>query len=226
MGARVLVFPELSLTGYEMGLASQLALTMDDQRLRPLRDAATQYNITLVVGAPLRVNTNLHIAALIIGTDGQVGVYTKQHLGTFPQSAGVDGTVPPGEPSVFTKGEHDPLVHLDDHIAAIAVCADANRPNHAAAAAARGADTYLVSSFVIPSEFRDAAENLHARAKQHRMAVAFANYGAPTGQMTSAGQSSFWSEDGELLHRLDRQGTGVLVATEHGGVWRTQVQLC
>ena len=39
---QVLVFPELSLTGYEMELASELAFSDDDPRLSPLRDAAAR----------------------------------------------------------------------------------------------------------------------------------------------------------------------------------------
>ncbi len=110
------------------------------------------------------MNTKLYIAAFIIGADSGMQVYTKHHLGTFPASAGVDGTVPPGEPTVFANGNLNPLLDLDCHCAALAICADANRPSHAAEAAARGAATYLVGSFVIPSEFADATQNLQTRA--------------------------------------------------------------
>jgi predicted amidohydrolase len=39
-GVSVLVFGELSLTGYEPELAAQLAITADDPRLAPLATAA------------------------------------------------------------------------------------------------------------------------------------------------------------------------------------------
>jgi predicted amidohydrolase len=37
-GVKFLLFPELSLTGYEPSLASKLALGADSQLLQPLRD--------------------------------------------------------------------------------------------------------------------------------------------------------------------------------------------
>lgn len=38
-GAEILVFPELSLTGYELNLAAELAFAEDDARLAPLAAA-------------------------------------------------------------------------------------------------------------------------------------------------------------------------------------------
>src|SRR5437868_6398287 len=64
-GAEVVVFPELSLTGYELALAAGLAFSEGDPRLAPLLDVAAAEGITLVVGAPVRVGSTLHIGAFI-----------------------------------------------------------------------------------------------------------------------------------------------------------------
>ncbi len=53
--AQVLVFPELSLTGYELDLVAGLAFAESDSRLGPLLDAAVETEMTLVVGAPVRL---------------------------------------------------------------------------------------------------------------------------------------------------------------------------
>src|SRR5690606_11010103 len=106
---------------------------------------------------------------------------------------------------------------------AVAVCADANRPAHASRAAARGAGTYLASSFVIPSEFDAATANLAGHAKQYGMAVVFSNYGGSSGGLASAGQSGVWTPDGKLLGRLGKRGSGVVVAIEHDSAWRLEV---
>jgi len=53
--ARLLVFPELSLTGYELDLADALAFSERDPRLAPLIELAASCNMTLVVGAPVRI---------------------------------------------------------------------------------------------------------------------------------------------------------------------------
>lgn len=219
-GAHVLVFPELSLTGYEMSCAAELAFALEDERLDILAAAAQRHEMTVVVGAPLRSDDLLHIAAVVLGADGVRSAYTKQHLGAFPESAKVDGLVPPAEASVFSEGTLNPMVDVSGHQAMIAVCADANRPAHAERAAEAGATTYLASTFVIRSEFAQATANLADRAKRHGMAVVFSNYGGRSGGLQSAGRSGIWANDGTLLGSLPAQGSGVLVATEERGTWR------
>ncbi|HSD11130.1 MAG TPA: nitrilase-related carbon-nitrogen hydrolase, partial [Candidatus Binatia bacterium] len=55
--AQVLVFPELSLTGYELDLADDLAFSQSDPRLAPLVEAASSSSMTLIVGAPVRMGS-------------------------------------------------------------------------------------------------------------------------------------------------------------------------
>lgn len=81
-GVQLLVFPELSLTGYERGLAAQLALAPEAAVLQPLRDFAQEVGVTTVVGMPIRLSdaAPVLIGALVLGADGSLGVYSKQHL--------------------------------------------------------------------------------------------------------------------------------------------------
>jgi predicted amidohydrolase len=230
-GARVLVFPELSLTGYELDLAADLAFTESDPRLDPLRALASSQRMTLVVGAPVRVGARLHVGAFLLFPDGSVGLYTKQHLGAFSPELGrdrrvsPDGVVPPAEATVFQAGDRNPLVHLDGHAAAVAVCADVSRPAHPQAAADRGARTYLASVFVTPLELEHEAARIQAYAARHSMAVVMANYGGPSGGLASAGGSAIWSEEGVLLARLEGTGSGFAVAVEGETGWRAKAVL-
>ncbi|HJQ32447.1 MAG TPA: carbon-nitrogen hydrolase family protein [Pyrinomonadaceae bacterium] len=219
-GAQVLVFPEMSLTGYELELACALAFTRDDARLAPLVEAAEDCSLTLVVGAPVGIESRLHIGAFILSPGGAVSLYTKQRMGAFSEAASCDGVVPPPEANFFQPGELNPLVRFGGNTAAVAVCADTGRPSHAEAARARGAEIYLASMFVIPSEFERETANLREYAARHSMVVAFANYGGPSGGLASAGRSAVWSERGELLVQLPRAGAGVAVASECESGWR------
>jgi predicted amidohydrolase len=218
----VIVFPELSLTGYELGLAAELAFETADARLAPLRLAAREGHVSLVVGAPIRLGDGVCNGAFIFLPTGETLVHTKRFLGSFGEEARVDGELPPPEPSVFVPGELAPLVSISGGLAAVAICAEGNRPEHARAAAARGAVTYLAGSFVIPSEYEEATRNLHQRAMDHRMLVAFANFGGPSGGLRSAGGSAIWSPDGRLLGKLATHGAGVLVAIGSSGTWTIQ----
>jgi predicted amidohydrolase len=220
--AGILVFPELSLTGYELDLAERLAFSPDDPRLAPLVDVASACSMTLVVGAPVTLGSKRHLGAFIISPDRTVDVYTKHHLGAFPTSASPDGIVPPPEASVFEPGDRNPLVRLGDGVAAVAVCADIGRPSHPKTAAERGARTYLASMFVIPADFENDSAKLESYAAQHAMAVVLANYGGPSGGLPSAGGSAIWSERGERLVQLEATGSGVAVAIEGPIGWRAR----
>ena len=219
----VLVFPELSLTGYELDLANDLAFSDGDRRLLPLIEMAAACSMILVAGAPVRSGSYLHIGAFIISPDRNVALYTKHHLGAFSRGASRDGDVPPPEASVFHPGSCNPLVELGGgNVAAVAVCADTGRASHPRLAAERGARTYLASMFVIPSDFERETASLRVYAVQHSMAVAFANYGGPSGGLASAGRSAIWSERGELAGQLDRSGAGVAIAIESDGGWHSR----
>lgn len=81
-GVQVLVFPELSLSGYERGLAAQLAIAPDAALLQPLRDLTREVGVTAVVGMPIRLSDDspVLIGALVLAADGSLAVYSKQHL--------------------------------------------------------------------------------------------------------------------------------------------------
>ncbi len=201
-----LVFPELSLTGYELDLAERLALSEKDGRLEPLRSAASDHRMILIVGAPVRLASGLHIGAFIIYPDGSMALYTKHHLG------GDEGRV-------FQPGDRDPLVELTSATAAVAICADTSHASHPENAAARGATVYLAGVLFSPSEFDRVTPRLQGYAAGHSMAVVLANSGGHSSTLESAGGSSIWSGSGELVARLEGLGSGIAIATRMGSRW-------
>ena len=141
-GAQLVLFPELSLTGYEIGLADRLAFSEDDVRLAPLVDVAASRGIIVIAGAPVRIDTRLHIGAFIVSPDRTVRLYTKQRMGAFSEAARCDGIVPPAEATVFEPGDRNPLIGFAGRTAAVAICADVGQPLHPLRAAERGAEAY------------------------------------------------------------------------------------
>lgn len=65
-GVDVLIFPELSLTGYEPDLAQSLAIDVDSNILAELKLKAIRYNMTIMVGAPKLTNSSKPEVALFI----------------------------------------------------------------------------------------------------------------------------------------------------------------
>lgn len=218
-GSQMVIFPELSLTGYEIELADALSFDIADSRLAPLFAAASSHAIRIIVGAPVRIDARLYIGSLVLSPGGVAEVYTKHRLGAFGEDARRDGTVPPAEATVFHPGDRDPVIQLGRHSAALAICADIGRASHPAAAAARGASLYLASMFAIPSEYDGDFARLQRYAKGFSLGVALANFGSPSGGLEAAGRSSIWSPSGDLLVQLDARGSGVATASETADGW-------
>lgn len=218
-GARAIVFPELSLTGYELDLAERLAFEPDDARLVPLRDVAAESGIALVAGAPVRIDGHLHIGAFLMGADGGCDVATKRHLGAFGPDANPGGAVPPAEASVFAPGGLAPLLRAGGVTSAVGICKDATVPGHPAEAARRGADTYLAAVFLPPADVAADVARLAGYAARHGMLVAMANSGGPSGGLPGGGGSGVWAPGGAEIVRLPPHGSGVAVALESRDGW-------
>ena len=218
-GAHVLAFPELSLTGYELDLADRLAFLERDERLAPLADAAASAQMTVIAGAPVRIQSRLHIGAFVLAPDGSIDVYTKHYLGACSPAENPGGPVPMPEATVFQPGSRNPQIRFGRHIAALAVCADTGQPGHAGAAASSGATAYLAGVFSTPGEFDKDAARLKSYAGRHSMLVAMANFGGPSGGLAAAGRSSIWSENGELVGEASKAGLEVLIASERATGW-------
>lgn len=205
-GAEVVVFPELSLTSYELDLAEALAFSPDDVRLAPLVEVATANAVVLVIGAPIRLASGLHIGAIVLEPGRSTKVYTKRHL---------HGS----ESDVFVPGSLDPILALGEDRIALAICADTSHPEHAESAAKRGATLYLAGVFFTPEGYPASSDRLAGYAAQHEVTVVMANSGAPATAFASAGGSAVWSASGALVARLESDGAGVVVARRSEHSW-------
>jgi predicted amidohydrolase len=218
-GVTLLVFPELSLTGYELAAAPALAFEAEDVRLRPLLAAAKEHGMTLVVGAPVRSESGLHIAAFVIEPAGTVQLYTKHHLGAFRPDDNPGGSVPPAEATFFTPGVANPIVTWCDQRLALSICADSTHPAHPQRAAELGAVLYASCQFAIPLHMAFKMARLKEAARRHALTVIFANYGGVSGGLSSGGGSCIRAPDGTAVVRLPAQGSGLAIAWQDEAGW-------
>src|SRR5688500_3645217 len=81
-GAHLIIFPELSLTGYEPTLAKELATYVDDSRLEELQQISDTKHITIGAGMPIRqqADAGITISMLIFQPFQPREVYSKQYL--------------------------------------------------------------------------------------------------------------------------------------------------
>src|SRR5712691_5639657 len=91
-GTRVVVFPEMSLTGYELDAPT---VTLDDARLRPIVDACAEMECVVLLGAPIDGDGGRsHIAILAVDGAGVSVAYRKMWLGGAESDRFTPGTKP------------------------------------------------------------------------------------------------------------------------------------
>ncbi len=210
-GAKFVLFPELSLTGYALGLARDTYVTDNDARLHALRTQAQDLGVTIIVGAPYVGERGvLHIAALSFFPDGRQAVYCKQHLHA-------------GEAEVFVAGTSGVLWDIQGTKVAMAVCADITHSSHPKHAAESGASIYAASVLISRNGYDVDTGLLKQYARDHSMPVIMANHSGTTGGWASAGRSSVWDADGELVIAAPGDGECIVIAGQVNGCWHGEV---
>ncbi len=207
-GARVVVLPELFLTGYDESVwTHEAALSLDPstgpgsrELLSPLCEAAASRSAVVVVGAAVRRALDATtLSVLVVGPDGAVSApYDKQHL------CGA-------ERDFFAPGDHGATIVVDGWDLALGVCYDGCFPEHAMSATAGGASAYLV-----PAAYYAGAEHRRdvyyaARALDNGIYVVFSGLTGTCGAGEFSGGSAVYDPEGRPVQRLGT-GTGVAVA--------------
>ena len=201
-GARVVVLPELFLTGYAPeAWKLDRAITIDDHRLSPLRDVARDRAVVVVAGAAVRRSADrVTLSLLVFDDDGDVTVpYDKQHL--FDSERGF-----------FSPGDHGASIVVDGWELGLGVCYDGCFPEHASAAARDGARAYLCpSAYYVGSEHR---RDLYyaARALDNGIYVVFAGLTGRCGEHDFNGGSAVYDPEGRALHRARDESPAIVVA--------------
>jgi predicted amidohydrolase len=198
--SQLIVFPEMSLTGYERELAEGLSFSEDDQRLNVFKHRSALHQMLIIVGAPVKINAKLYIGAFIFSPDGSTAVYTKRFLHT-------------GEEQFFEPGfDLNPLINFENEKISIAICADITNPLHAENAGKRNSTLYAAGIFYTPKSIAQSHELLSSYAKKYSMNVLMANYSGPSYNFDGAGQSAFWNNKGELVSKLESDAEDLLIA--------------
>ncbi|WP_327157102.1 nitrilase-related carbon-nitrogen hydrolase [Streptomyces tubercidicus] len=190
-GTGLVVFPELALTHYDLDLIAAdpqgLAVTEDDARLAPVRDACRATGTAAVVNAPGRApggGSRPAIASFVFGPDGAlVTRYDKVHL--FE-----------GENAVFAPGTAEGRCTLGGIRFALATCFDNSFPEVAARAAADGCRVSLASSFHGSAE---RVARYAQQARDHGLHVLLANGMGTSSSASGCGLSGAWLPSGERV---------------------------
>lgn len=195
----LLMFPELSLTGYEPELANHLATTATDIRLFPLQEASNRHGLILCVGFPT-TNEGLLYISMIIFRPGKAPItYSKQHLYHT-------------EAELFTPGNTPCILHYDaENIVAPAICYELSNAAHADYAHKQHATIYMASVLNSVNGVDADIEKLSHIASTYQMTTFMANYVGVSGGYQCAGKSSVWDSEGRLIAQLDNKTEGAIL---------------
>ncbi|WP_142216904.1 carbon-nitrogen hydrolase family protein [Streptomyces sp. SLBN-118] len=202
-GARLVVFPELAVTGYDLKLIAQdpgLCVAPDDPRLEPVRAACRATSTAAVVNCAARGSGGRPtIASLVIGPDGElIARYDKLH----PYGDELD---------LFEAGTEDGRFTLDGVRFATTICYDNRFPELAERARADNCRAYVASSALEVGN--DSFESVYpVRARANGLYVLLANPVGPSGVGECAGGSAIWGPDGALLTTAGTGTPGLAVA--------------
>lgn len=203
--ANVVVFPELSLTGYELDLAAELAFSPEPLSFKELSQASVEHEIIVIAGCPLKSDNSLKptIGAVVCFPDGSVQFYSKQYLHE-------------GEDKYCSFGATDYFFTVNGHQIALSICADFIAPEHSQRAKKLGADVYVVSALISNNGFVPDAKILSEIALEHRIPVLLSNHISETGGWGTCGKSSAWDPLGKLAVSSSGKEIGLVLCTIAG----------
>ncbi|MDN5202788.1 carbon-nitrogen hydrolase family protein [Fulvivirgaceae bacterium BMA10] len=196
--ADLIVFPELSLTGYEPELAGELATDQNDMRLDEFQQMSDLNKIAIGIGLPAKSRSGISIGIIFFQPHQPRQTYAKQKLHS-------------DELPYFVEGAEQLIITIEDVKIAPAICYESLQSEHAENAIRLGAELYMASVAKSHEGIRKAFIHFPQIAKKYTMPVLMANCVGYCDNFESAGQTSVWDETGTLIGRLDKRNEGILI---------------
>ena len=196
--ADMLVFPELSVTGYEPDLAENLATNQDDTRLDDIQNLSDRNGIAIGVGLPTKDESDMFVSMIIFQPHKERITYSKQYL------------YPPEE-SIFKAGKNPLVLNFETEVVSPAICYEISNKAHCEFAKRNKATLYIASVLSSINGIDADMKKLSDIAKHNNLVTFMANYVGESGGYKCAGKSSVWDTTGKLIGQLDSETEGILI---------------
>src|SRR5215472_5074090 len=157
-GADIVIFPELSITGYEPTLAHELATIKDDPRFDDFQKIADTRKITIGIGAPTKHPSGIYISMVLFRPQTARETYSKKYIHA-------------DEEPFFVSGQSSIGLIGDKSNMALAICYELSIPEHSANAFKNGAKIYIASVAKTAGGVEKAVETLSGIANKYSMTV-------------------------------------------------------
>ena len=197
-GADIIVFPELSLTGYEPALAEALATTQDDSRFDGFQIISDAGQIIIGVGVPTKTGAGICISMVVFQPGQPRQTYSKKHLHA-------------DEEPFFVSGQNLATLKAGKTDIALAICYELSIPEHPENAFRNGAEVYIASVAKSAGGVEKSFPILSGIARQYSMTVLMSNCTGPCADGECAGKTAIWHSDGLLAGQLNGTDEGILM---------------
>lgn len=197
-GAGIIVFPELSLTGYEPELSKELASNQEDVRFDDFQKISDNSEIMIGVGMPTKSNAGTQISMIIFQPNQPRQTYSKQYLHE-------------DEYPYFVRGKQQVFLSVNNHKIAPAICYESLLPEHAEYAFKNGAGIYIASVAKSANGVQKALKHFPEIARKYSITVLMANCVGHCDNFESIGNTSVWNNKGMLAGQLNNTNEGIIV---------------
>ncbi|MFQ5953794.1 MAG: carbon-nitrogen hydrolase family protein [Kiloniellales bacterium] len=190
-GARLVICPEMYLTGYNIGDSTwQLAQPVTGEAFERTACFARTHRIAVLLGYPEREGDAVYNAAMLVDASGRLAAnYRKTHL------YGSE------EKRLFRPGESFATADIGGLALGILICYDIEFPEPARLLALGGVRLVAVPTALKPADEDGAAQLIPARARENQVFVAYANRCGNEHGVRFCGQSRITAPDGRDLAR-------------------------
>jgi predicted amidohydrolase len=192
-GARLLICPEMFLTGYNIGnKVFELAETVEGPSTQKAAQIAREANIALLYGYPERSETVVFNSAMLIDHNGnRLANYRKTHL--YGQE----------ETRLFHPGDYLIIAELEGLKVGLLICYDIEFPEAVRALARAGAEFIAVPTALMEPHCWISQMIVPTRAVENQVFVAYVNRCGHEDDLNYCGSSCIVGPDG-----IDRVRTG------------------
>ena len=194
-GAELIVFPELFLSGYNLGAeAASQGEEEGSRNSKRIVDIAQNYAIAVLYGYVEREGERLYISAKLIQRDGSTLLNHRkcQLFGGFEQSS-------------FQEGSSFEVARLGDFTLGFLICYEVEFPEAVRALAAKGANLVIVLSATSEPYSWVPEVMVPTRALENQIYLVFSNRCGREGDLVYCGGSRVVGPDGQVLGALGKE---------------------
>ena len=224
----ILLFPELFLTGYDIGAAKlrELAISLQGPEFASMKEITKRFQVAIAVGYPENADDAIYNSFALIDATGEIICnYRKIHLWDDY------------EKSIFTPGLE--LANCDIFLPrlqtticiGLLICFDIEFPEPARLLAVNGAQLILVTTAQAEEYLPDIVPTVTvpSRAYENGVFIMYANLigiceSAEKQPCIFCGQSAVIGPDGRDLVRADKTSEGLYIASLNGSDFVPQIK--